>query len=196
MPPGVQKVVKSQSFILLTIFLIYLSSAKVIVGGFTMLFIILPFLTTIVCNCIMLYYSVTLSQKHKDASYKGALITVLSLCGMFTISVTPYMIRVLLHVFNTKSPVWLDIVQAHFYLINASCNSILYSITNRRFKRFIVKNVSRVFCKTYHNAQFFNNAPGNHSQGNITSNMVTVHNSSLEMYAVNVEQGPSGRISI
>ena len=117
--------------------------AKEIVVTFTLLFIIVPYIITIMCNICMLYYSIGMSKKHPDASFKGALLTVCSISGMFTLSVTPYMVRVFLHAFVKGAPIALEIAQAHIYLINASCNPILYSITNLRFRKFIRKHSLR-----------------------------------------------------
>ena len=103
--------------------------------------VLLPFCITILGNLCLLYYAIILSRHHQGASYKGALVTVFALCGVFVITGIPNMVRLLLPPFGKSCPRALEIFNTHVYLINSSCDSILFTITSRRFRTFICRRI-------------------------------------------------------
>ena len=105
------------------------------------LLVIIPFVLTIVTNVCMFLYAVKLSRRHATASYRRAFFTVFAICGTFVVTSLPNMVRILLPPMGKTSPVSLEIVNGHLYLINASCNSIILAITNRRFRMFVIRRV-------------------------------------------------------
>ncbi|KAL5253418.1 hypothetical protein ACHWQZ_G013263 [Mnemiopsis leidyi] len=105
------------------------------------LLVIVPFVLTIVTNICMFLYAVKLSRRHATASYRRAFFTVFAICGTFVVTSLPNMIRMLLPPMGKTSPVYLEVVNGHLYLINASCNSIILAITNRRFRMFVMRRV-------------------------------------------------------
>ena len=93
----------------------------------------------------MLYYAVKLSSKHDGTSYRAALITAFSICGVFVLTAIPNMVRMMLPPLGQESPAFLEILNGHIYLINASCNAIIFTGTNRRFRKFIFRRFLKVF---------------------------------------------------
>ena len=106
----------------------------------TVVLILIPFLITIVCNLGLLGYVLKLQQTGEKRP-TTAFVTVFSICGLFTITNLPNMARILLPTFQVDPPDWLAVVNAHVYIINASCNAVILTVTNRRFRRFLLKRL-------------------------------------------------------
>eukprot|EP00116_Pleurobrachia_bachei_P006929 sb/3467191/ len=106
----------------------------------TVLLILIPFLITIVCNLGLLGYVLKLQQTGEKRP-TTAFVTVFSICGLFTITNLPNMARILLPTFEVVPPDWLGVVNAHVYIINASCNAVILTVTNRRFRRFLLRRL-------------------------------------------------------
>ena len=105
----------------------------------TLLLVIIPLIMTILSNLCMFYYAVKLSRRHANSSYRRAFFTVFAICGTFVVTSFPNMLRILLPPMGKTSPVSLEIINGHLYIINASCNSIILGITNRRFRNFVMR---------------------------------------------------------
>lgn len=113
-----------------------------------LLLAVIPFAVTILSNFYMLYYAIKLSRRQSNTSFKRALSTVFAICGTFVITSLPNMVRILLPTIGKTSPQSLEIANGHIYLINASCNSIILTVINRRFRGFIVRRFLGCSCCT------------------------------------------------
>ena len=141
----------------------------------TFMLVMLPFAVTILSNLCLLYYAVVLSDQHRAATYKRALLTVFVLCGTFVLTGIPNMVRLLMPIFGKPCPISLQIFNTHIYLINSSCDSILFTITSRRFRNFIFKKILR-FRVLQIGA---NNSVGSAQNLNLKKTMLSPHGSKV-----------------
>ena len=90
-----------------------------------------------------------MSRTQPSASVKRSLVTVTSLSFLFMISVLPLAVALLTKTFHQRlpDPLVLELTQAYFYTINTSCNAVLYTVTNRRFRKFAVNLFRRCVCE-------------------------------------------------
>ena len=104
----------------------------------------LPVLLIVVSNVIILYIAskyVSKKAGKKGSISKNAVITVSAVSWVFVISVTPLCLRAMLQVLQVQMPTWFYIMQTETYYLNVACNPIIYTLTNARFKRFIMRIV-------------------------------------------------------
>ena len=133
--------------------------AKIATFFSMLVFSIIPFIMTIGSNLAMLCYAIAASKKHSETSYSSALITVFSLCGFYVITSIPNVVRMMLPSLGKEPPMALEIFNGHLYLSTASCNSIIFTVTNRRFRTFILRRFLRIcYSKGNDDALIFTNS--------------------------------------
>ena len=79
----------------------------------------------------------------KPKKKNNPLITVCILSGCFVASWTPYVIYVLWKTRDPGVPPLLELFAFHAIQLNAVCNPILYTMTNRRFGRYVKQLLRR-----------------------------------------------------
>jgi hypothetical protein len=126
-------------------------SAKKVVTTFTVLTIMLPMLVIMLTNILLCVIAVrqsrssnrVLSRRHQNGaekrmrhSYRGLLMTCL-LSGMFVVSWLPYIVYNSYKARTSVVSQELDILSFHCIFISSVGNPILYSLTNRRFGKYV-----------------------------------------------------------
>ncbi|XP_063686084.1 galanin receptor 2a-like [Bolinopsis microptera] len=107
---------------------------------------ILPVALTIILNLYTLAcaFWITHSTSPAKTYNKQALITVNAICWIFVLSWVPYIIRAIMATLSIPLPLWFYTMQYNLNIISLTFNPIVYTITNRRFRRFILRRISRI----------------------------------------------------
>ena len=110
---------------------------------------IIPIILITLFNLVLLLVAYRQKKKHSPNSsvnLKG-LVTTLLLSGLFICSVAPFVVFTLLKGQGIKVSPAMDLMAIHFVFLNVCGNPILYTITNRRFGKY-VQDLARkiVFC--------------------------------------------------
>ena len=79
-------------------------------------------------------------------SNRKGLIMICFLSGTFVLSWLPYIIVTLLKMFIPDLPAQAEILAFKCIYINAFANPILYSLTNRRFGKYVKQVIRKMFC--------------------------------------------------
>ena len=105
---------------------------KALLSLLSFTFLLLPMLLVLALNGYLLYVSL----RHK-LSYRG-LRTVIFVCGLFVLSILPYNINVIMRALNRTIPIGFEVFYSYVYPLNSSVNPILYTYTNRQFRKMFV----------------------------------------------------------
>ena len=106
------------------------------------LYFIIPSLLIPASNIAILVIA-TIKSKDRALPSRRALLTISLVAWTFVLSVTPTNTRVWL-VFlapTTPQPPWFPIMCLEFLFMNSILNPIIYTLTNRTFRRFLTKLV-------------------------------------------------------
>ena len=109
-----------------------------------LLFAMLPFTLTIILNMYCLFYACRYKCLRTTTNYRGnmnAILTVNAVCVLFITSWIPYIVRVFLTVSGVVLPPWFFILQYNLNIISLALNPVIYSVINRKFRRFILKRM-------------------------------------------------------
>ena len=119
-------------------------NAKITVSTFTILFVMVPMLLITVINVILCVIAFRHSRstrilvdKRKNRRNKG-LVMVCLLSGMFVASWLPYIINNSIKATTSVVSQQLEILSFHCIFINSFGNPILYSLTNKRFGKYVM----------------------------------------------------------
>ena len=116
----------------------------------------------------------------REVNSARALTTVCALSCAFTASWLPYLIFMIWKGFDPKLPDEVEQVGISCIMINSFCNPILYTLTNKRFGRFVwnmVTSASVATSTVSHNTYSTQNQPGPSADSHI--NAVTTKNNTL-----------------
>ena len=116
----------------------------------------------------------------RELNNARAFTTVLALSCAFTASYLPYMIFLIWKGLDGNLPYQVEQVGVSCVMINSFCNPILYTMTNRRFGRFVWKMVtsaSVAASHVSHNTYSTQNQPG--PSADYPTNTVNMRNSTL-----------------
>lgn len=105
---------------------------RVVWGGV----IVVPLVSITVINVVLCYIAVRSSRTGDTTNFR-ALKTVCLLSGAFTVSWFPYLIYLMWKGASDTVPWEMTSVALHCIQLNTFCNPILYTLTNRRFARFV-----------------------------------------------------------
>ena len=72
-----------------------------------------------------------------------ALVTITVICWTFVISWLPFVIKVILTSAMDTVPEWIYVVQIEMLGLNVTLNPVIYTVTNRRFRDYLVKTIFR-----------------------------------------------------
>ncbi|KAL5263231.1 hypothetical protein ACHWQZ_G008572 [Mnemiopsis leidyi] len=118
-------------------------AAKTVVNIFTMVFVMLPMLLITLTNLALCVIACRHSRsdrimvdKRKNRRNKG-LVMICLLSGMFVTSWLPYIIYNSIKTRTSVVSQELDILSFHCIFINSFGNPILYSLTNKRFGKYV-----------------------------------------------------------
>ena len=109
---------------------------------------IIPIILITLFNLVLLLVAYRQKKKHSPNSsvnLKG-LITTLLLSGLFICSVTPFLVFTFLNGQGVKVSPALSLIAFHFTFLNVGGNPILYTITNRRFGKYVQDLANRIVC--------------------------------------------------
>eukprot|EP00116_Pleurobrachia_bachei_P003405 sb/3463667/ len=105
------------------------------------------FLITIL-NCVILVIACQASRKR----IRKGILTVAALSGLFIVSLTPFTVCTFMKGEGETVPPFLDLIASHCIFLNTCGNPLLYTITNRRFGRYIrtvtLKGCVRGWCSS------------------------------------------------
>ena len=104
--------------------------------------VIIPLISIFIINIILFTISLRSSRKHmgmgsRESINARALTTVCALSTAFMASWTPYLIFLMWKGADPNPPFVVEQVGITCIMINSFCNPILYTMTNRRFGRFV-----------------------------------------------------------
>jgi hypothetical protein len=114
--------------------------------------VIVPIIAIVIINIILFTISrrsskriMASAQSHSciESSNKRALTTVCALSCVFTLSWTPYFIFMIWKGVNSDLPPAVEQVGQCCIMINAFCNPIIYTMTNRRFGSFVWRMITK-----------------------------------------------------
>ena len=110
------------------------------------LFGILPVTLTIIFNLYTLACAFWITPtKSPSRSYnRQALVTVNAICWIFVLSWVPYLVRAISAVLSRPLPYWFYTMQYNLNIISLTFNPLVYTITNRKFRRFLSRRILRV----------------------------------------------------
>ena len=110
------------------------------------LFGIVPVTLTINLNLYILACAIWITPTSPSArTYnKQALITVNAICWIFVLSWVPYVVRAVMTLMSLPLPLWFYTMQYNLNIISLTFNPIVYSITNRKFRRFLSRRIARL----------------------------------------------------
>ena len=115
--------------------------------------VFIPMILIIILNCGMVFTAMGHAKRRAATSASTrALTTVTCVCGLFIVSVCPYVLVVIVKATGKTIPISYEILQAYIFLLNASGNPILYTLTNRRFKSFLLTKI----CATKNLCEYIN----------------------------------------
>ena len=112
----------------------------------TVLQIVLPVIIITVINITLLVVAYRKRRKHgrNNAANRKGYITILVLSGLFICSLTPFVIFAFLKTSGIKIHPSLDLMAFHFILINVGGNPVLYTMTNKRFGKYVTDLAKRL----------------------------------------------------
>ncbi|KAL5266576.1 hypothetical protein ACHWQZ_G003825 [Mnemiopsis leidyi] len=112
------------------------------------LFGIIPVTLTINLNLYILACAFWITPASPSASARKynrqALITVNAICWIFVLSWVPYVVRAILTLISIPLPLWFYTMQYNLNIISLTFNPIVYTITNRKFRRFLARRIARL----------------------------------------------------
>lgn len=128
-------------------------SARPIYNAGILTLILAPLVVIVIANVvifIMLRKSDTILTKNglkgTNSCHKAA-VTILSICAIFIISYAPFILLFLYHLFRTP-PNWLLTLCQYSITLNVVMNPVIYTLTNKRFgkfvRRFVLKTGRRI----------------------------------------------------
>ena len=120
------------------------------------------------------------SSKLSNHNKARALTTVLALSSAFTASYLPYLIFLIWKGLDKDLPYQVEQVGVSCVMINSFCNPILYTLTNKRFGRFVwnmITSVNVASSTVSHNTYSTQNQPG--PSADYPTNTVNMKNSTL-----------------
>ena len=124
-------------------------AAAPLFGAVFILQTVVPIVLITVFNLVLLLVAYRQKKRHssnRKVNLKG-LITIFFLSGLFICSLTPFVIFTYLKTKGIKVPPALDLMAFHFIFLNVGGNPILYTITNRRFGKYVKNLAWRIaFC--------------------------------------------------
>lgn len=114
------------------------------------LFGIIPVAMTILLNLHTLWTVIcvipnTTSTNTTTRRYnRQALLTVNAICWVFVLSWAPYIVRAIMAAMGIKLPLWFYTLQYSLNILSLTLNPVIYSITNRRFRTFLLRRGDRL----------------------------------------------------
>ena len=126
--------------------------------------IFLPLMAISVLNPIQVVAIKNSRRFGKFPNYWGS-VTVYCISGLFLISWFPYVVHTLCKSVGIQTHPALQLIAYYSNFLNTFCNPILYTLTNRRFGRFVKGLISSVICCTY----FWKSDPKRRSNLKMTS---------------------------
>lgn len=122
-------------------------AARIPVMTLVGLIVILPLFAISIFNSILTVIAVRHSAgRNNDRKSYRALVMVCALSGLFIVSWTPYIVFTFMKMRTTKLSPVLDLLSFHCIFINSFGNPILYSLTNRRFGKYVRGLLTSFFC--------------------------------------------------
>ena len=110
---------------------------------------IIPMITTIILNLCCLGFTFIFNRKRSAVANKTAITTVSAICFIFIISWIPYIIRVTAAITLIKLPSWFHNTQQNFNMLSVTLNPVVYTIIDRRFRRFVIRRFLKFKRKIY-----------------------------------------------
>ena len=92
----------------------------------------------------------TIQSKITKCYPRVALVTITIICWTFVISWLPFVIKVILTSAMDTVPPWIYVFQIEMLGLNVTLNPVIYTLTNRRFRDFLVRTVFRRRTKPEH----------------------------------------------
>lgn len=102
---------------------------------------ILPVTLTIILNLLTLGRALRVTSPAGTYN-KQALMTVNAICFIFVLTWVPYLIRAIMAALSLTLPLWFYTMQYNLNIISLTLNPIVYSITNRKFRRFLSRRLT------------------------------------------------------
>ena len=109
---------------------------------------VVPLVLITVFNLVLLLVAYRQKKRHNPNSsvnFRGLFTTSL-LSGLFICSVTPFLVFTFLNGQGVKVSPALSLIAFHFTFLNVGGNPILYTITNRRFGKYVQDLAKRIVC--------------------------------------------------
>ena len=137
---------------------VYLNTAAAgMFKAVTVLQIVLPVIIITIINITLLMVAYRKRRKHgrNTAANRKGYITILVLSGLFICSLTPFVIFAFLKTSGINIHPSLDLMAFHFILINVGGNPVLYTMTNKRFGKYVTDLAKRLVscCRLGRNVQ-------------------------------------------
>ena len=126
----------------------FIKSASVLFRFVWGTIVIVPVISIVIINILLFAISSKYRTKQDSSSAQAnnlrALTTICALSGVFIISWIPNMIMMVWKGVDSNAPKVVEQIGISTVMLNAFCNPILYTITNKRFGKFVWKMVSGV----------------------------------------------------
>ena len=107
---------------------------------------ILPVTLTIIFNLLTLGRALSVTPSSPARTYnKQALITVNVICFIFVLTWVPFIIRATMAALSLTLPLWFYTMQYNLNIVSLALNPIVYSITNRKFRRFLFRRLTNTW---------------------------------------------------
>ena len=106
--------------------------------------LIFPLVSIFIINILLFIIASRQGKKHSFSSQSNnrrALVTVCALSGVFIVSLIPNLIMMVWKGIDPNAPFAVEQVGMSTVMLNAFCNPILYTVTNRRFGKFVWSTV-------------------------------------------------------
>ena len=101
-----------------------------------------PSVTMFIVNILILLQAHAASKKHGDRLSLKSLVFISTIAWIYIISSIPKGVRYVLQALGQEPSLWLGVIQKEVYFLNISSNWIVYTITNRDFRRFLKRLAS------------------------------------------------------
>ena len=106
----------------------------------SIIYIVIPMLVIIITNIAILCVVAKQARTVEGRSgiNQNTIIIISSICWGFILSYVPFFVILCLEVFNFNYPGWCELLKSYMLSINVIINPIIYTLTNNRFREYLM----------------------------------------------------------
>lgn len=117
---------------------------QVFVSYYTIGVIAVPMVLTTLLNIAIAVFVQCNTIKNNSSSMRRMLLTLSAVVWVFLGSYSCVIVNLVLgfvHTFETQQAPWFDLLMVYFLSINVVLNPVVYVLTNRRFRQFVLSRI-------------------------------------------------------